>query len=93
MSDFQVGENVFALVNDRTAVVECKIVSVTGWIGAEYIVESLGGHELSGRDRYKGDSSLFRSKPKAWAAVAAKWAAVRDVAELNRARAVDQSIA
>ncbi len=91
MSDFQVGENVFALVNDRTAVVECKIVEVTD-CGA-YVVDPICDVFVRQADLYAFDSCLFRSKPKAWAAVAAKWAAVRDIAELNRARAVDQSIA
>jgi hypothetical protein len=91
MSDFQVGENVFVLVNDRTAVVECKVVEVTD-CGA-YVVEPICDVFVRVSDRYAVSSSLFRSKPKAWYAVAEKWAAIRDVAEANRERAVDQMIA
>lgn len=89
---FSIGENVFVLVNDRTAVVECKIVAIRA-SGCDYAVEPIEDRYLSRDDKIAVGCNIFRSNAKAWYAVAQKWAAIRDVAEANRARAVDLSIA
>ena len=92
MNDFAIGENVFVLVNNKTAVRECKIVGYAGPLDSYFVVEPLSGSDLSGSDRVTVECSIFRTKAKAWYAVAQKWAAIRDVAEANRAAAVDQTI-
>lgn len=92
MNNFQVGENVFVLVRDRTAVVECKIVEACNRRARYYSVEPICDVYVSDRDKYAPECDVFRTKAKAWYAVAEKWAAIRDVAEANRERAVDQSI-
>jgi hypothetical protein len=89
---FSVGDNVFVLFNDRTAVAECRVIGIPGR-GQGYIVEVHHDNDAIRGEYIRIASDVFRSKAKAWYAVAQKWAAIRDVAEANRARAIDLSIA
>lgn len=98
MSDtFSIGENVFALFNDRTVVAECRVIDIKRHSPFHdvLVVEAHNDSDaIRGRYvRIAGAGDVFRSRAAAFRAVAQKWATIRDVAEANRARAVDQSIA
>jgi hypothetical protein len=89
---FSPGDHVFVLANNGSSAVECKIIVVLA-SGCDYVVEPVECRYLSTSDRRPANCHIFKDKAAAFRAVAAHWVAVRDVAEANRARAVEQSIA
>ena len=89
---FSLGDHVFVLFIEGTAVAECRVIGIPDH-GQGYIVEVHHDNDAIRGEYIRIASDVFRSKAKAWYAVAQKWAAIRDVAEANRARAVEQSIA